>query len=148
MILLLFYIFHVHLKLRIRFSRKFYIWTYNLCALYSRYILLWLFVIATELAQNAGLFAKSAAVLGSVEEHTSLSRALSQLAEIEDKIDSLHVNQADSDFYILSEFVKDYIGLIQAVKVSAVIIRVAWSIVLNCGCSVIVGGNKGKTLLT
>ena len=38
MILLLFYIFHVHLKLRIRFSRKCYIWTYNLCALYSRYI--------------------------------------------------------------------------------------------------------------
>src|SRR6218665_980980 len=37
MILLLFYIFHVHLKLRIRFSRKCYIWTYNLCALYSRY---------------------------------------------------------------------------------------------------------------
>ena len=37
MIHLLFYIFHVHLKLRIRFSRKCYIWTYNLCALYSRY---------------------------------------------------------------------------------------------------------------
>src|SRR6218665_179681 len=36
MILLLFYIFHVHFKLRIRFSRKCYIWTYNLCALYSR----------------------------------------------------------------------------------------------------------------
>ena len=37
MILLLFYIFHVHLKLRIHFSRKCYIWTYNLCALYSRH---------------------------------------------------------------------------------------------------------------
>src|SRR6218665_3360306 len=36
MILFLFYIFHVHLKLRICFSRKCYIWTYNLCALYSR----------------------------------------------------------------------------------------------------------------
>jgi len=36
MILFLFYIFHGHLKLRIRFSRKCYIWIYNLCALYSR----------------------------------------------------------------------------------------------------------------
>lgn len=69
-----------------------------------------------ELAQNTGLFANSAAALGSVEEHTSLSRVLSQLAEVEDKIDLLHVNQADSDYYILSEFVKDYVGLIQAVK--------------------------------
>lgn len=82
------------------------------------YYVLYICVLClVELAQNTGLLANSAAALGSVEEHTSLSRVLSQLAEVEDKIDLLHVNQADSDYYILSEFVKDYVGLIQAVKV-------------------------------
>ncbi len=35
-----------------------------------------------ELAANTGAFAKSAAMLGNAEEHTALSRALSQLAEV------------------------------------------------------------------
>jgi len=38
------------------------------------------------LAQNTGAFAKSAAMLGNAEEHTALSRALSQLAEVEEKV--------------------------------------------------------------
>ncbi|KAL9986700.1 hypothetical protein ACROYT_G000881 [Oculina patagonica] len=52
------------------------------------------------------------------EEHATLSRALSQLAEVEEKIEQLHIQQADSDFYVLAELLKDYIGLIQAVKAS------------------------------
>ncbi len=71
-----------------------------------------------ELAGNTGQFAKSAAMLGNAEEHTALSRALSQLAEVEEKIDQLHLDQADSDFYVFSELIKDYISLINAVKVS------------------------------
>ena len=56
-------------------------------------------------------------MLGNAEEHTALSRALSQLAEIEEKVDQLHLDQADGDFFVLAELVKDYVTLIGAVKV-------------------------------
>ncbi|KAJ7388947.1 sorting nexin-2 [Desmophyllum pertusum] len=55
---------------------------------------------------------------GNAEEHATLSRALSQLAEVEEKIEQLHIQQADSDFYVVAELLKDYIGLIQSVKAS------------------------------
>lgn len=70
-----------------------------------------------ELAQNTGILAKSVAVLGGCEEHSSLSRALSQLAEVEEKLDKVQEVQADDDFFIFAEFVKDYVGLLQSVKV-------------------------------
>ena len=57
-------------------------------------------------------------MLGNSEEHTALSRAISQLAETEEKIDQLHHEQANTDFYVLSELLKDYIGLIGSVRVS------------------------------
>jgi sorting nexin-1/2 len=69
-----------------------------------------------ELALNTGQFAKSAAMLGNAEEHTALSRALSQLAEVEEKMDQLHMDQADVDFYVFSELIKDYINLVGAVR--------------------------------
>ncbi|KAL7988834.1 hypothetical protein Chor_007753 [Crotalus horridus] len=52
-----------------------------------------------ELSINTAAFAKSAAMLGNSEDHTALSRALSQLAEVEEKIDQLHQEQAFADFY-------------------------------------------------
>ncbi|XP_028910553.1 sorting nexin-2 isoform X2 [Ornithorhynchus anatinus] len=69
-----------------------------------------------ELSANTAAFAKSAAMLGSSEDHTALSRALSQLAEVEEKIDQLHQEQAFADFYVFSELLSDYIRLIAAVK--------------------------------
>lgn len=57
-------------------------------------------------------------MLGNSEDHTALSRALSQLAEVEEKIDQLHQEQAFADFYMFSELLGDYIRLIAAVKVS------------------------------
>ncbi|GIY04492.1 sorting nexin-1 [Caerostris darwini] len=69
-----------------------------------------------ELAANTGAFAKSAAMLGNCEEHTALSRALSQLAEVEEKIEQLQSQQAGQDFFLLAELLKDYIALIGAVK--------------------------------
>jgi sorting nexin-1/2 len=69
-----------------------------------------------ELAANTGVFAKSAAMLANAEEHTALSRALSQLAEVEEKLDSLHLDQADADFFVFSELIKDYINLITSIK--------------------------------
>jgi sorting nexin-1/2 len=56
-------------------------------------------------------------MLANSEEHTALSRALSQLAEIEEKIEQLHTDQAETDFFVLAEMLKDYIALIGAVKV-------------------------------
>ncbi len=67
---------------------------------------------------NTASFAKSAAMLGNSEDHTALSRALSQLAEVEEKIDQLHQDQAFADFYLISELLGDYVRLISAVKVS------------------------------
>ena len=72
----------------------------------------------SELSANIAAFAKSAAMLGNSEDHTALSRALSQLAEVEEKIDQLHQEQAFADFYVFAELLGDYIRLIAAVKVS------------------------------
>ncbi|KAF5905314.1 sorting nexin-2 isoform X2, partial [Clarias magur] len=69
-----------------------------------------------ELSMNTASFAKSAAMLGNSEDHTALSRALSQLAEVEEKIDQLHQEQAYADFYVFSELLGDYVRLITAVK--------------------------------
>ncbi|XP_044735424.1 sorting nexin-2 [Chrysoperla carnea] len=69
-----------------------------------------------DLACYKSAFSKSAALLSNCEEHTNLSRALAQLAEVKEKIESLHYEQANADFFILSETLKDYIGLLGAVK--------------------------------
>ncbi|XP_066272079.1 sorting nexin-2-like isoform X3 [Branchiostoma lanceolatum] len=70
-----------------------------------------------ELGISTSAFAKSTAMLSNSEEHTALSRALSQLAEVEEKIELVHLEQADNDFFLLSELLKDYIGIIQAIRV-------------------------------
>ncbi|XP_041041790.1 sorting nexin-2 isoform X2 [Carcharodon carcharias] len=69
-----------------------------------------------ELSANTAAFAKSAAMLGNSEDHTALSRALSQLAEVEEKIDQLHQEQACADFYLFAELLSDYVRLISSVK--------------------------------
>ena len=56
-------------------------------------------------------------MLGNAEEHTALSRALSQLAETEEKIEVLQKEQSDQDFYTMAELLKDYISLMGGVKV-------------------------------
>ncbi|KAF7214658.1 sorting nexin-1-like, partial [Nothobranchius furzeri] len=69
-----------------------------------------------ELSLNTAGFAKSAAMLGSAEDNTALSRALSQLAEVEDKIEQLHQDQAANDTFGFSELIADYIRLLGAVR--------------------------------
>nr|XP_020461529.1 sorting nexin-1 [Monopterus albus] len=69
-----------------------------------------------ELCGNTAVFAKSMAMLGNSEDNTALSRALSQLAEVEDKMEQLHQEQAASDFFIFSELLADYIRLLGAVR--------------------------------
>uniref|UniRef100_A0A3P9HZK4 Sorting nexin-1 n=1 Tax=Oryzias latipes TaxID=8090 RepID=A0A3P9HZK4_ORYLA len=69
-----------------------------------------------ELSLNTANFAKSAAMLGSAEDNTALSRALSQLAEVEDKIEQLHQDQAAYDTFSFAELIADYIRLLGAVR--------------------------------
>lgn len=69
-----------------------------------------------ELAALTGSVAKSAAMLSPIEDNTGLSRALSQLTDVEEKVELLRSEQANSDHSILSETVKDYIGLLGANK--------------------------------
>lgn len=69
-----------------------------------------------ELTTNTGAFAKSAALLGNCEEHNSLSCALSHLAETHEKIEQLHAEQVNNDFYYLSEPLRDYIALIGVIR--------------------------------
>lgn len=69
-----------------------------------------------ELANLTNGVSRSAAMLSACEDHNSLSRALSQLADTEEKVESLHLEQANTDFYILCELLKDYLGLLGAVR--------------------------------
>lgn len=69
-----------------------------------------------ELSQSTGAFAKSAAMLGNCEEHTGLSRALSKLAEVGERVEQLQGRQANHDFYCLAELLKDYLALVGAVR--------------------------------
>ncbi|XP_030621798.1 sorting nexin-1 [Chanos chanos] len=69
-----------------------------------------------ELCGSTAFFAKSVAMLGSSEDNTALSRALSQLAEVEDKMEQLHQEQACSDFFIFAELLADYVRLLGAVR--------------------------------
>ena len=55
-------------------------------------------------------------MLGNTEENTILSRALSQLSELEERIEQLQTKQAENDFNIFCELVRDYCGLMKAVK--------------------------------
>ncbi|XP_035012118.2 sorting nexin-1a [Hippoglossus stenolepis] len=69
-----------------------------------------------ELSLNTASFAKSAAMLGSAEDNTALSRALSQLAEVEDKMEQLHQDQASNDTFSFAELIADFIRLLGAVR--------------------------------
>nr|XP_040019487.1 sorting nexin-1a isoform X1 [Gasterosteus aculeatus aculeatus]XP_040019488.1 sorting nexin-1a isoform X1 [Gasterosteus aculeatus aculeatus] len=69
-----------------------------------------------ELSLNTASFAKSTAMLGSAEDNTALSRALSQLAEVEDKMEQLHQEQAANDTFSFAELIADYVRLLGAVR--------------------------------
>jgi len=69
-----------------------------------------------DLAALTSSFAKSAAMLSNCEEHSSLSRALAQLADVEEKVEAVHNDQSNTDFAILCELLRDYVALIGSVR--------------------------------
>jgi sorting nexin-1/2 len=45
-----------------------------------------------------------------------LSRALSQLGEIYEKIDQIYLDQSNADYFVFGELVRDYVSLFDNIK--------------------------------
>lgn len=69
-----------------------------------------------NLASASNDFSKSTAILANSEEQLNLSRALSQLGEIYEKIDALYAEQANNDYFMFGELAKDYVGLLDNIR--------------------------------
>ncbi|XP_058790993.1 sorting nexin-2-like [Phymastichus coffea] len=69
-----------------------------------------------ELAHCTDATARSIAVLGHGEPSASLGRALAQLAETLEKVESVRKAQANCDLYQFGEMLRDYVALIGAIK--------------------------------
>ena len=78
----------------------------------------YIFFLPLDLVTSNGAAAKSIAVLGNVEEEKGVAHALARLAEVEDKLGQLHSEQHKEDLFSFSERIKDYIGLLGAVRVN------------------------------
>lgn len=61
---------------------------------------------------------KGLAVLSNVEENKSVSHALARLSEVEEKVGQLHQQQHKEDLFLITETIKDYVGLMNSVRVS------------------------------
>lgn len=61
-------------------------------------------------------FSKCTAILSNSEEQLSLSRALSQLGENYEKIEQLHLDQSNVDYFTFVELLKDYVCLYENIK--------------------------------
>lgn len=69
-----------------------------------------------ELSSSLGILGKSTALIGHDEHNVSLSCALSHLAATHEKVEKIYESQANHDFLYLSELLRDYIGMIGAVR--------------------------------
>jgi len=69
-----------------------------------------------DLSMTTKDFSKSTAILANSEEQLNLSRALSQLGEIYEKMDAIYSEQANSDYFLFGEMAKDYVGLFDNIK--------------------------------
>jgi len=68
------------------------------------------------LAANTLALSKSLGLLSGYEENTGLSAAIAQMSTVQEKVAYIHNDQASAEFFQLSELIKDYVGLIGAVK--------------------------------
>ena len=69
-----------------------------------------------DLTTSTKEFSKSAAILANSEEQLNLSRALSQLGEVYEKIEQIYLEQSNADYFVMSELVKDYVCLFDNIK--------------------------------
>ena len=61
-------------------------------------------------------FSTSINHLATIEEHPSLSRALAELANLEEKIDQINNEHAYKEYSILTELVKEYMSLLEMIQ--------------------------------
>lgn len=70
--------------------------------------------------REAGLalrqFSTSVNHLATIEEHPSLSRALAELANVEEKLDQINNEHAYKEYSIVTELVKEYMSLLEMVQ--------------------------------
>jgi len=69
-----------------------------------------------NIAGHTYSLSKSLGLLSSAEENSKLSAAIQQLSEVEEKVEKVHEQQAKDDFFLLSELVHDYIGIVASVR--------------------------------
>ncbi|CAH4029138.1 unnamed protein product [Pieris brassicae] len=69
-----------------------------------------------ELSVRSHEAARCIAAASAADPHAPLSRALSNLSDVYDKVEHLRVEQSNTDFYVLTEHIKDYLGLIASIK--------------------------------
>ena len=69
-----------------------------------------------NVATCTGSISKSFSALSSIEDNAALSGAIAKLSAVHERIEGIHKEQSEADLYDLSELIKDYIGLIGAVK--------------------------------
>ena len=69
-----------------------------------------------DLAMSTKEFSKNIAILANSEEQLSLSRSLSHLSEIYEKVDQIYLEQSNSDYFIYSELVRDYVALFDNIR--------------------------------
>ena len=70
-----------------------------------------------ELAFATGQFATSVGLLATSEEAFHLARSLEGLSRTEEKVEMTLQEQADADFAYILELIRDYLALVNAVKV-------------------------------
>lgn len=74
-------------------------------------------VLLAASSQNATQLAKALSSVAACDEHTNLAQVMSKLAQVEESLQQITEEQADSDFFTFSELLKDYLSQISAVKV-------------------------------
>ena len=72
--------------------------------------------LRVALSSHTGSLARSLSTLAMVEENSELKGALCELSNVQQKVETIHGEQARADFFLLAELIKDYIGLVAAVK--------------------------------
>ncbi|KAF0022571.1 hypothetical protein F2P81_025197 [Scophthalmus maximus] len=72
--------------------------------------------VSTQALSSAGLLRMVNKAADAVNKMTIKMNESDALAEVEEKIDQLHQDQANADFYLFSELLGDYVRLIAAVK--------------------------------
>ncbi|CAF1019708.1 unnamed protein product [Adineta steineri] len=77
-----------------------------------------LFTQRKEAGQALKLLSTSLNHLATIEEHTLLSSALIELANVEEKIEQINIDHSLKEYTLISELIKEYISLLEMVQLA------------------------------